>query len=123
MVRSVHLGPVLVFGGVQFCVGCVLESEQRVVSARYSPKDLVQFALGRLLVARLGVLDDENHHKGERGYQGLEDAFPPHRKSSGDAHGNPRPRSGNDQDRGQRPGRMPVYSRQPVADRGPGPFR
>jgi hypothetical protein len=49
----------LVPGGAQFFVGGVLEPEQGVVGAGHGQQDLITLALGRPLVARLGVLDDE----------------------------------------------------------------
>jgi hypothetical protein len=65
--------PVLIPCGVQFVIGGVLEPEQGVVGAGHSQQDLIELALGRPLVARLGVLDDEDHGERERGHEGLED--------------------------------------------------
>ena len=56
--------PMLIRGGAQFFIGGVLEPEQGVVGAGHGQQDLIELALGRPLVARLGVLDDEDH--GER---------------------------------------------------------
>jgi hypothetical protein len=51
----------LTAGGVQFVVGCMLEGEQSIVGIGYGQEDLVELALGRTLMAGLGVLDDEDH--------------------------------------------------------------
>jgi hypothetical protein len=52
-------------------------------------QDLVELALRRTLMPRLGVLDDKDHGKGQGGHQCLEDGFPPCRKPGGKAHDNP----------------------------------
>lgn len=79
----------LIPGGAQFFIGGVLEPEQGVVGAGHGQQDLIEFALGRPLVARLGVLDDENHGERERGHEGLEDGFPPRRKPGSGADSDP----------------------------------
>lgn len=56
--------PMLIPCGAQFFIGGVLEPEQGVVGAGHGQQDLIELALGRSLMARLGVLDDEDH--GER---------------------------------------------------------
>src|SRR5690242_14018420 len=66
----------LAAGGVQFVVGCVLEGEQSIVGTWYGQEDLIELALGRPLMAAMGVLDDEDHGQGQGGYHGLEDRFP-----------------------------------------------
>jgi hypothetical protein len=59
--RGLADGQMLVAGGVQFVVGCVLEREQGVVGSGYGQEDLVELALGCALMAGLAVLDDEDH--------------------------------------------------------------
>ena len=66
----------LAAGGVQFVVGCVLEGEQSIVGTWYGQEDLIELALGRPLMAAMGVPDDEDHGQGQGGYHGLEDRFP-----------------------------------------------
>jgi hypothetical protein len=73
--RSLADRSMLTAGGVQFVVGCVLEGEQSIVGTGYSQEDLVELALGRPLMAALGVLDDEDHGQGQGGNHGLE-SFP-----------------------------------------------
>ena len=64
----------------------------------------------------LGVLDNEDHHQGQRGHQGLEDDLPPRGKLRGDADDDPGCGGADDEHRGQRAGGVPVQSRQPPAD-------
>src|SRR5690348_17020264 len=59
--RSLADRSMLAADGVQFVVGCVLEGEQSIVSTGYGQEDLIELALGRPLMAALGVLDDEDH--------------------------------------------------------------
>jgi hypothetical protein len=61
----------------------VLEPEQGVVGAGHGQQDLIELALSRPLVARLGVLNDEDHGERERGHHSLEDGFPPRGKPAG----------------------------------------
>ena len=89
--RSLADRPMLTAGGVQFVVGCALEGEQGIVGTGYGQEDLVELALGRPLMAALGVLDDEDPGQGQGGYDGLEYRFPPGRKSCPDAHDDPCP--------------------------------
>src|SRR5437868_15105768 len=77
--------PVLVSSGMQFFVGSVLEGEQGVVGTGHGMEDLIQLALCCSLLSRLRVLDDEDHREGKGGYDGLENGFPPGRKSRDDA--------------------------------------
>jgi hypothetical protein len=102
--------------GVQFVVGRVLEGEQSIVGTGYGQEDLIEFALGRPLMAALGVLDDEDHGQGQGGYHGLKDRFPSSRKSCRDAHDDPCPGRDDDEDRSQGPRREPVSPGQPPAD-------
>jgi hypothetical protein len=74
--RSLADRSMLTAGGVQFVVGCVLEGEQSIVGIGYGQEELVELALGRPLMAGLGVLDDEDHSQGQGGYHGLEYRFP-----------------------------------------------
>jgi hypothetical protein len=111
--------PVLIPSSAQFVIGGVLEPEQGVVGAGHSQQDLIELALSRPLVARLGVLDDEDHGERERGHHGLEDGLPPRGKPDSDADGDPHCGRGDDEHRGERPGCMPVYPRQPPADMRP----
>lgn len=106
--RSLADGPVLVAGSVQFIVGGVLKGQQGVVGAGYGHEDLTELALGRTLVASLGVLDNEDHGQRKGGYQCLEDGFPPGRESRRDARDDPGSGRGNDEYRGQWPGRVAV---------------
>ncbi|HET9081971.1 MAG TPA: hypothetical protein VFO01_15850 [Trebonia sp.] len=114
--RSLADRSMLTAGGVQFVVGCVLEGEQSIVGTGYGQEDLVELALGRPLMAALGVLDDEDHGQGQGGYHGLEYRFPSGRKSCRDAHYDPCPGRGDDDDRGQGPRCVPVSPGQPPAD-------
>ena len=107
----------LMASGPQFVIGGVLESEQRIVGAGQRPQDLIKLALRRPLLAGLGVLDNEDHHEGQGGHQGLEDGLPPRGEPGRDADEDPRSGPADDQHRSHRPGRVPVYSRQPPADR------
>ena len=66
--RSLADRSMLTAGGVQFVVGRVLEGEQGIVGTGYGQEDLIEFALGRPLMAALGVLDDEDHGQGQGGY-------------------------------------------------------
>jgi len=89
--RSLADRSMLTACGMQFVVGCVLEGEQGIVGTGYGQEDLIEFALGRPLMAALGVLDDEDHGQGQSGYHGLEDRFPSSRKSCRDSHDDPCP--------------------------------
>jgi hypothetical protein len=108
----------LLSGCAQLLIGGVLQGEQGVVGTRESPEDLVELALRRPLVARLGVLDDEEHREGKRGHQGLEDGLPPRRETGGDADDDPHPGGADGEHCGQRPRGVPVDPGQPSADRG-----
>ena len=101
--RSLADRSMLTAGGVQFVVGCMLEGEQSIVGTGHGQEDLVELALGRPLMAALGVLDDEDHGQGQGGNHGLEYRFPSGRKSCRDAHDDPCPGRGDDEDRGQGP--------------------
>jgi len=98
--RSLADRSMLTAGGVQFVLGCVLEGEQGIVGTGYGQEDLVELALGRPLMAGLGVLDDEDHGQGQGGHHGLEYRFPAGGKSRRDAHDDPCPGRDDDDDRG-----------------------
>src|SRR5580704_16008376 len=98
--RSLADRSMLTAGGVQFVLGCVLEGKQGIVGTGYGQEDLVELALGRPLMAALGVLDDEDHGQGQGGHHGLEYRFPSGGKSRRDARDDPCPGRGDDDDRG-----------------------
>lgn len=79
-------------------------------------QDLITLALGRPLVARLGVLDDENYGERQCSHQGSGRWFPTARETGSDADGDPYCDRDDDEHRGQQPRRMPVHPRQPPAD-------
>jgi hypothetical protein len=55
--RGLPDGQVLVPDRVQFFIGRVLKRDQGIVRAGQGQEDLVELALGRALVAGLGVLE------------------------------------------------------------------
>jgi hypothetical protein len=79
-------------------------------------QDLVELALRRTLMPRLGVLDDEDHGKSQGSHQALKDDLPPGGKPGGDAPADPCNDRSKDQQRRHRPGGKPLDAGQPPAD-------
>jgi len=90
----------------------VLQRHQGVIGCWQGLQDLIKLALGGCLLARLSVLDDEDHGQGERADQGLEDDLPPRRKPDGDADQNPHHGRAEHDKRHQRARRPPVHAGQ-----------
>jgi len=107
---------VLVPGGVQFLVGSMLQGDQGVVGIGQGVQDLVELALRRTLMPRLGVLNDEDHGKGQRSHQALKDDLPPSGKPGGDTHADPCNDRSKDHQRRRGPRGKPVDPRQPPAN-------